>query len=227
MAFISSSIVVLLMVTASAMAQSRALIYHGLVPGYVNAVYARDLSGRGNTGFVSNAIPISTGVVGGALFFDGAGDVVKLPDSILPATADFTLCMWARTSAGVSGSTVLFGQHATAFALYQSTTLGTAAGKLRLAVGAEILIGPDLRDNLWHHICITRSGQVFQLYMDGRPYSSGSTANACTAGLAFLGNRVGQTMWISGTVADVRIYIRALSAEEVRYMWLKTKGWYK
>lgn len=87
------------------------------------------------------------------------------------------------------------------------------------------LLGPAAHDNLWHHIAVTysrASGGQITLYKDG--VKSGSCTNSATWNFNNQSVRLGASPAIfweewKGALNDVRIYNRALLAEEITNLY--------
>lgn len=79
---------------------------------------------------------------------------------------------------------------------------------------------PGYPDGTWHRLCwsIVR-GSTATLYMDGvqqgSPQAISSTGSITGSGLTWLGSFAGASSMLVGALADVRIYNRALSADNV------------
>ncbi|MDD4062228.1 MAG: LamG domain-containing protein [Candidatus Pacebacteria bacterium] len=80
--------------------------------------------------------------------------------------------------------------------------------------------GYNLTTNEWVHIVFTRDGDVFKLYINGSYY--GTTTNSLTIGSGAYNLQIGSSgdeRFVDGKIDDVRIYNRALSAEEVSKLY--------
>ncbi len=91
----------------------------------------------------------------------------------------------------------------------QTADLSASASKLNI----------NTRDGKWHHLLAVRKQDVLQLYLDGKQIASLSGMNldfALGGAFYYLGRdtRTGQTCF-HGQLDDVRIWKRALSAEEI------------
>jgi hypothetical protein len=102
--------------------------------------------------------------------FDGSNDRVTIPDSSVynVGTGDFTAEAWIKADiTQTSTNPVILGKraHTTSgflVSLYNGQLL------LRLATGNNLTPeGPDLRDNICHHIAVVRSGTIIYYYLDG------------------------------------------------------------
>ena len=132
-----------------------------------------DLSGRGNAGQIHGARWTTEGRFGGALVFDGVGNVVVVPHSpALDLTEAMTLEAWIYPTAAQSGwRAVVQKEFDTYFLL-----AGSRAGPLRPGGGGTFGASTEVVTNRvvvpthrWTHVALTYDGAVLQLYIDGRP----------------------------------------------------------
>ncbi len=187
-----------------------------------------DDGGTQDLGGTSASGPLASTVDGGS---DGGGlganeayafepdDILVGSDSNLPqGAAPRTMSLWVQATAN--------GSHQTFF------NYGTFATNERfglLEVGdREYFVGEneDLQGNVtvddgaWHHLAVTYDGTTVTIFVDGTQdvssTLSGDTLN--TTGPAFaIGTTVSQTSRepLDGSVSDIRVYDRVLSAQEI------------
>jgi hypothetical protein len=193
---------------------------------------AGDSSGNGNTGTLSGS-PIPTwtsGIITNALSF--AGGYVDLgSSSTLRPTSALTLMCWINISTlsffncfMSTGEDFNKGLHGVTFWLY-------ADGSLELEWANDStygqLNGPTpLPSATWIHVAATLDGSTVNLYTNGVLYATRGQPFTPTAGSvdALIGiayNSTTPAYPFSGTIDDVRIYNRALSAAEIhtQYEW--------
>jgi hypothetical protein len=74
-----------------------------------------------------------------------------------------------------------------------------------------------LDDGAWHHVAAGRAGARWFLFLDGVPAAgSEGPSGALTRGNAlYFGAREGKADFFPGLLDDIRLYARALSAEEI------------
>ena len=76
----------------------------------------------------------------------------------------------------------------------------------------------ELESNRWYHVAVTFDGTEVILYLNGKYENSATGSPAGTSGNVFIGQFVlGGDYYFNGTIDEVRIYERALSASEVLY----------
>src|SRR3990167_2456079 len=178
---------------------------------------ATDFSGKNNAGVFPGGTANPTwvdGKRGKALSFDG-GDYISFSNPINQAnlSQEWTVAAWAKLSTG-SGSS------------YQFLISGLNAG-VKLMHGVKPLLylncctddyymygTTDLRDNKWHYVAFVfrNSDGLRKIYVDGRDDSSSGPNNTSTPeGMNATFNLGSQVI---GSIDDVRVYNRALSAAE-------------
>ncbi|MGE4286985.1 MAG: LamG domain-containing protein [Phycisphaerae bacterium] len=182
----------------------------------------------------ANGVVLSTssdyrvdGVIGGALDFAAEGDSVVIPcyKGIL-GSASRTCSAWIKTEA--YGANIIgwgmAGETATKWALNASLE-----GKLMLSIGGgsanDVYGTAMIADGNWHHIVVavaeddnTTTADV-KMYVDGVldeiSKSSDAPINTASSYDVTIGSPVGMNGWYPITLDDVKIYNRAISAEEV------------
>jgi hypothetical protein len=189
-----------------------------------------DLKGS-NNGTLTNGPTFDSASKGG-IVFDGTNDQVRVGD-VLPTSSDFTISASFTTSAGNSNDSCVFGNEVSPnsiwFALYWSTNYGTANNQIRLyAAGGEVLVGSDIRNTGVRGLTVTRNGNEYSLYLDGKLDGSGTRSGSLGSFLT-IGYSKFETYpkHFSGQISLAFLYNRALSADEVRQNYLATRGRYK
>lgn len=190
---------------------------------------ARDISGQGNHG---NASGISTstfytvGKIGQGLKFDGVNDHIKI--AATPVTAyPFTFAAWGYSPIGGAGGALISTQDGSATIPYYRLLInasGFAVAGARPDAGAESeAIGTtDLRGG-WHHIVgVYSSATSRSVYVDGVFVDSDTTNDVFnTVTNVSIGNTdiSSDVAHFTGSIDDVRIYNRALSADEIKLLY--------
>jgi len=79
-------------------------------------------------------------------------------------------------------------------------------------------IGGKVDDGLWHHIAGTFNGKVIKTYIDGKESSSLSCVGSLdkNSDPLFIGCRGGSSRWMDGVIDEIKIYNRALTADEIK-----------
>ncbi|MDP3402798.1 MAG: LamG-like jellyroll fold domain-containing protein [bacterium] len=188
-----------------------------------------DASGNGNNGTMING-PVPSADVPGvmnnhfpdpySLTFDGTDDSVGFGAVNSMGTSDFTLAVWFKTSDTDAVTQVLIGKNGPGYLMALD-----AEGKLRFNLTDNVTFvngskGSDYRDGTWHHAAITfdRSGDA-TYYIDGVAIGttdiSTQSGSLNDSGSSLVLGQSGNNMFFNGSMDDVRIYTRVLSAGEV------------
>jgi len=196
-----------------------------------------DKSGNGNDGILGGGtasyepdwaggiVPLSGGKEGGgALQFDGTDDYVEVPDDdSLDITDAITIEVWIKPT--IDGNRHDIIRKAYPYGMYILSSNNIAIEGYDDGadyVAASISATPY--DGLWTHVVgtinVSANPQAI-LYINGEQKDTGYNANIdnlrSTADNLVIGSWVGTSNFFDGIIDEVRIYNRALSAEEIRY----------
>lgn len=159
----------------------------------------------------------SAGKVGGGLKMDGADDAVLVPNkAALNLGSSFTLAAWVQPrSYAYWGRIITKGS--TAGSRYD---LSLSSGGVLTFKSSEDAVSPAgaVVLNAWQHVSVTYDGTVLRMYVQGIEKASfvkNLTFNASTDNL-FIGNVAAGNRPLDGTIDEVRVYARALSAAEIQ-----------
>jgi len=172
----------------------------------------------------------TTGPIDGALSFDG-DDYVSMPDSAsLDITGDeITVATWFKP--GAAGNSIRpivskwLGSNSAYSLCYKTDSvdlIGFAVKTGGTAVGANPTPVNDI--SKWYHLAGVYDGSQITVYVDGvagAPVANTGNINNSSKSLRISGFGEGaqNPHHITGLVDDVRIYDRALSAEEVQQLY--------
>jgi hypothetical protein len=209
----------------------------GLVGYYPFNGNANDASGNSNNGTVSSATLTTDrfGYGGSAYSFDGSTSNISLGN--LGAINDYSVSLWFKkgvaSSYPAAGEADLFGTQ-TSVEPWQYFKFGFDASyqdqiKVSIATTSSDVRAyttPVITDTNWHLLVVTRLTETLQAYVDGAQLNNASFTTIVSAGTPSgpitSGNetKLGTVGGISDTIFngvldDVRIYGRALSADEI------------
>jgi hypothetical protein len=189
---------------------------------------AYDASGNGNDGTLywmsTSSDAWTTGKAGSALSFDGSDDYVESSTNIV--FDSITIEAWVKGDLyGDGGSSsneiVTINNGGTNKSLDAYTTgNGVTTATPRWEWGGNTINASVTIDTNWHYIVGIFDGTsgIKKLYVDGIERASGTGSGSVTATVISIGKDAGNSaMAWDGLIDEVRIYNRALSAEEVRY----------
>lgn len=167
----------------------------------------RDGSGRGLDGVRSGATWSSAGRFAGALTFDGVNDVVNGPTMTLGGSFTFMGWVYKPSSAG----------YETVLTIGSDRSLYMQNGIVGFYTGArEVTFGQVLPTNAWQHVAITYDGNSLRAYLNGTAIGTSTPVSlGSLSGVLQVGAWSGPSDFLRGTLDEVRVYSRALSATEV------------
>jgi hypothetical protein len=212
----------------------------GLSAYYMMDGDMKDSSGKGYNGTVVNDpvfVDSRTGF-GKALQFDGTDDHVDLPiGPLISSLTSTTITTWANFTTTSTGSWVRIFDFGTGVTsgnplIYMFLTpRQSTAGAMRFAIttgssgGEQGLNAPGSLSAGWHHVAVVIDGSAMtlRLYLDGDVVASGATTVLPKDLGVTTQNRLGRSQWSAdgyyqGLMDEFRIYNRALSDGEVRYL---------
>ncbi|MFH1277548.1 MAG: LamG-like jellyroll fold domain-containing protein [Candidatus Eisenbacteria bacterium] len=192
---------------------------------------AGDSSGNGNDGAVTGAV-WTGGITGSALDFDGVDDHAIVGDYPKPASV-MTVSVWAKAgSRSFWGSIVKnWGRASGAFRIGLWADEGDLEVRVTEADDHEIGFREGFWNKFplgeWQHLAITADGARLRIYRNGAeignmPYDGTLKTSRPGLGIGVKLNNLGtvpngaEPGWWDGTIDDIRIYDRALGANEIR-----------
>lgn len=200
---------------------------NGLLAYYPLNGNTMDESGNGNNGILTSGTLTATydrfGKTKGANYFDG-NTWITTPINAIPS-GKLTLSAWIKTS-GPNGKdyiTVIASRsgfnNANTITIMKNLNLVTNLDAGSGALIQQFVSTPTLVDNIWHFVALTYDGTVMKTYIDGILQKQTMVSISIKVGSHLkIGNddEAGQTSRnFYGSIDDVRIYDRALSATEI------------
>jgi hypothetical protein len=192
----------------------------------VSGIRVFDASGNGNYGTMTNGPTLVNGKLGQAMQFDGRDDYVDAGD---PAdgdldfgTADFSGSFWLKTTA--NNSLYIISKRASCGSVAMWNTGLNSDGSVFFELAntdQQVSSVKSVNDNNWHHVSFVRIGAVKYLYIDGVLDSSAvgpNTPDVSNASTLTIGKGICPGTY-GGLIDDVRIYNRALSADEIKRLY--------
>jgi hypothetical protein len=178
-----------------------------------------DASSGTNVGTVSGAAR-TAGYFGRALAFDGADDWVTVASSeSLNLTTGLTIEVWVYPTRAGNWQTVVLKEATNdlRYALYASSDNGRPSGFFKIGGDRSVYGSSALPLNAWSHLALTYDGATCRLYVNGiQTGSRAQTGNISTStGVLRIGGNAAWGEYFQGTLDELRIYNRALSAAEI------------
>ena len=194
--------------------------------GFGNVAY--DSSGTGNDGTIHGATWVEEGKINSALSFD-RGDFVEVPHSeSLSITKKITVMAWYNCT-DVSENPTVVGKGSGDPTVHFELSLqgGGVYWQFKFTDSwVECIMSPLPTLGEWHHIAGTFDGETgtFKIYLDGE---LGAELESSRKDLpenelpVTIGKRINpEGRFMRGMIDDVRIYSRALTADEIQVIML-------
>jgi hypothetical protein len=169
------------------------------------------------------------GKIGGALQFDGFGNYIDAPNVLNPADGVFSAVAWIK--GGAPGQVIISQQDGTGAG---ESWIGTDPTQGKLLTGLVPTAGGRMSpsalqsefvitDDQWRHVGFVWDGSRRYLYVDGaevaRDAGSLTPLESSDGGLHIgANNSLDAGSFWAGLIDDVRIYNRALSADEIEQL---------
>ena len=182
-----------------------------------------DLSGRGNTGTLTNG-PTYSSANGGSLSFDGVNDYVDLgTQSNLTGITNLTVCGWSRGSGYIATR-------------YYNTTDDNGwmlsrdglQGRKNDSAFISVPSGYSFSENEWVYTVGVISGDIWSVYVNGilrNSVNAGDGATVFANNVMYMGAIPHFSVYSNIRIPQVSVYNRALTAAEIsqNYNALKSR----
>ena len=195
-----------------------------------------DLSGRGNFGKCEGGVLYSS-ANGGSLSFDGSNDYINCGSNSSLGLSALTLSAWVKASADVSNYRAIIADESPNgapwnYRLYIVQGSGVVTFDVYGGGYSGVSSTYPINNNQWCHVCAVRTspGGTQNLYINGILNNSGSDGTT----ISTLANVVwiGQSPYnngaypFNGNIAQVQIYNRALTPQEIQQNFNALRGRY-
>jgi hypothetical protein len=197
----------------------------------------QDYTGQGNNVYVGGGVSTSSvlirGKIGQAVNFNGSSSYLTSPSSNLNIGGTFTIGGWIRATQarGDFREIISKGNKVTGhFEVY----LQNGTGELRfyspdINSNVAVTSGYIIDDGKWHNFNITYDGATMTFYVDGVSVATRSVTGTVSSQTMVLdigkqADTSGSSMFFNGSIDDLRVYNRALSAPEVQQIYLEGAG---
>jgi len=204
------------------------------IPANAGTVYGlQDLSGQRNSGTLTNG-PTYSSANGGSIVFDGSDDFADIIATTNTFSADFSVSGWYYATINTGGYRILFEtngyrQGTGGIAIYQFNdyfriwkSTGTSSAELITTSAGTVGL------NVWKQFVLTRSSGVLTFYLNSVSSGTYSTdtedyyAKNLTGKYNLGGGRT--IYFFKGNIAQVSIYNRALTAQEIQQNFNALRG---
>ena len=187
-----------------------------------------DLSGNGNNGSLVNG-PSYSSDDGGSIVFDGTNDYVETSSGMFNCNSNFTFNSWVNADVNNTTRTII------------SKTSASGSIQIRFNSSNQVQIVDNYIVNVgsfssfnssastWYNICVVRSSNTYNLYVNGTYISSFTSSNTYTYDADTIGQNYsafgGGEMW-DGKISAISAYNRALTASEIEQNYNALRGRY-
>lgn len=186
----------------------------------ISGVTAYDRSGAGNNGTIYNGAAPTIGKVGQALIFDsdGAGDKFVSAGAIVAHT-NLSLAAWVNPSSyGGEMQTIILGSGAYYLSLNNDGSLngywyGTSPEGYHSSGAGTVPL------NQWSHVVAVWDGSYVKLYINGVQKNAVQVTGAGNSATATILGAENTSRQFKGKIDEVRVYNRALSADEAKQLY--------
>ncbi|MGW6199600.1 exo-alpha-sialidase [Kribbella sp. NPDC055110] len=184
-----------------------------------------DVSGLHNDSYLRGDTTVVTGKFGQARDLDGVDDAIQLPfaESLAVGAGDFTAMAWIKYGASTTPQAIFWGYNINEFSQFWLRA-EPADSRIRglITTGgntAAVQTTKAYNDNAWHHVALQRKAGTLSIWVDGTQAASVTApAGSVSPGRPFkmyVGQRLDGAHHFDGSIDEVRIYKRALTATEL------------
>ncbi len=208
----------------------------GDVPnGLIKDMSATTTPSHGNTVSISTTTFYTAGKIGQALNFDGVDDGVNIGviPTLYASSSDMTVSAWIKPSKFVVGfQCIICNSNAALANVPWAMEFSVVASRFsfgQAGIGSgtvRVNNNTNLKKDVWYHVVAVRSFSSSlvwptTLYLNGVADGSGTLGRAGQSNqtVAIGKYGAGSTGYFQGAIDDVRVYNRALSADEIKQMY--------
>ena len=183
-----------------------------------------DLSGRGNTGTLTNG-PTYSSANGGYIYFDGTDEYATVPSNSGWAFGENgTVEQWVYVAGNNGGNDRFWCVNNNSSGL--DAYLDGASYNIGFH-GGVVLTTTTISQNTWVHFVVTYTSGTIKVYFNTVEQGlSGTTTgyNITNNGTLYIGRFIVAPYELNGRISSMKIYNRALSAAEVSQNFNALKG---
>lgn len=194
-------------------------------PDAPNGPTTPDVSGLGNHGILRGGTTVVAGKFGQARDLDGTDDAIQLPfaESLAVGAGDFTAMSWIKYGARTTPQAIFWGYNLNEYSQFWLRA-EPADARIRGLITtngntAAVATTRAYNDNAWHHVALQRKAGTLSIWVDGVQVASvASPAGSVSPGRPFkmyVGQRLDGAHHFDGSLDEVRIYRRAITAAEL------------
>ncbi|ULC60695.1 choice-of-anchor D domain-containing protein [Flaviramulus sp. BrNp1-15] len=159
-----------------------------------------------------------------SVYFDGSVDYIDVEDNLDLNTSNFTVSAWIKRDSGTSDASIVSKRNAANTEGYDLRLDGSSRLSFTVNGGTGSLTSSvSIPADEWHQVAVIYSGGTATLYIDGVADTSAALPSPVATSQAFLiaaadGYDPDTTDFFAGNIDEVRVWDRALSAVQLRYI---------
>jgi len=167
-----------------------------------------DLSGNGYTGTLTNS-PTFNSANSGFFTFNGTNQYTTTTYSqpAYDTATSFTWNIWVNPGTAGNLDSPIIGN--------RTGATWTKLTRNKFEYAAALLIDNSLIANVWQNICIVKNGTNFSYYKNNIVITTATSSATQVSRPFFVGGDNGFSEYFGGSIANVQVYNRALSATEI------------
>jgi len=194
----------------------------GLIAFYQFSGNVNDGTGNGYHGTASGGVALTNdrfGYSNKCYKFDGVDDYVQLN---LPPTSTMSVGAWVKWGGLRTVWNAILSSHGgTGSFEFGSIYIDTDRKIKSVYPGITLTTPYYIKTNKWYYVVSTYDGKTARLYVDGKQVSEATSAGLITNNMPYAIGRQGLAGGanLQGYIDDVRLYTRAISADEVMQLY--------
>jgi hypothetical protein len=183
-----------------------------------------------NAGKAKHADWDPNGKVGSAMKFDGVDDYVNFGSSLSLGITDFSISFWLKQGQANGDILNKYSAGSTGFRITSNSNALSFQANYN-GIAYDISTTASALDNNWHHVVLTADRDTsVTWYVDGTPSGSPDTSNIDvninSAAILCLGKASWASNNYNGSIDELRIWNRSLSATEIRQQYYSSLNKY-
>jgi hypothetical protein len=210
-----------------------------VMPFDTNVVPVVDYAGYDNNGTVVNAVWTPNGKIGGAYMFNGTG-YIRVEDSPSlggnGAWNQITIEFWIYITENQRGTRIISKRGSTTGTYSYQIGFQTSTSKPYNTIYFDIwnasgsyreIEYQSLSLNTWYHVACTYDGTMMRMYINGNLVNSTSCLGNIYSSIGiplYIGSMNSTHYFFRGLIDEVRIYPKALTADQISRSYNQTKS---
>lgn len=178
-----------------------------------------DISGNGYTGSLING-PTFNSANGGSFAFNGTNQytTTTYTQPAYGAATSFTWNVWVNILNLANPNSPIIGNRGTTLAFTKITKVAFEYYPLNML--------HTLTQNVWQNICIVKNGTSFTYYKNNAVIATATSSATQASSPFYIGGDAPANEYYEGSVANIQVYNRALSATEITQNYNAQKSVY-